>query len=61
MTVLAFALFAVLIFWRRSDDWMVLFVGLMLLLTALLYTAPAFEAHRLAAKTLDEKLSKVSN
>lgn len=45
MTVLAFALFAVLIFWHRSDDGMVLFVGLMLLLTALLYTAPAFEAH----------------
>jgi hypothetical protein len=45
MTVLAFALFAVLIFWRRSDDWMVLFVGVMLLFAALLYTSPAFEAH----------------
>jgi hypothetical protein len=45
MTVSAFALFAVLIFWRRSADWMVLFVGLMLLFTALLFTAPAFEAN----------------
>lgn len=37
-------LFAVLIFSRRPSDWMVMFVGLTLLLTALLYTAPAFEA-----------------
>jgi hypothetical protein len=45
MTILAFAFFAMLIFWRRSDDWMVLFVGLMLLFTAVLFTAPAFEAN----------------
>lgn len=37
-------LFAVLIFSRRPSDWLVMFVGLTLLLTALLYTAPAFEA-----------------
>jgi hypothetical protein len=44
VTMLVFACIAVLIVWRRSDDWMVMFVSLMLLLTAMLYTAPAFEA-----------------
>jgi hypothetical protein len=44
VTILVFACFAALIVWRRSDDWMVMFVSLTLLSTALLYTAPAFEA-----------------
>jgi hypothetical protein len=44
ITLLVFACFAALIVWRRSDDWMVMFVSLMLLSTAMLYTAPAFEA-----------------
>jgi hypothetical protein len=44
LTMLGFALFAALIFWRQSHNWMVLFVGSMLLLTGMLYTAPAFEA-----------------
>jgi hypothetical protein len=44
ITLLAVALFAVLIFCRRPNDWMIMFVGLTLLLTAMLYTAPAFEA-----------------
>jgi hypothetical protein len=42
--ILVFACFAALIVWRRSDDWMVMFVSLTLLSTAMLYTAPAFEA-----------------
>lgn len=44
LTLLGFVAFAVLIFWRRSDDWMVMLVGLTLLLTGMLYTAPPFEA-----------------
>jgi len=44
VTLLGVALFSVLIFCRRPNDWMIMFVGLTLLLTALLYTAPAFEA-----------------
>src|SRR5262245_50654874 len=44
LTLLGFAAFAILIFWRRSDDWMVMFAGLTLLLTGMLYTAPPFEA-----------------
>lgn len=44
VTILVFACFAALIVWRRSDDWMVMFVSLTLLSTAMLYTAPAFEA-----------------
>jgi hypothetical protein len=61
MTILAFALFAVLIFWRRSDDWMVMFVGLMLLLSALLYTAPASEANvPLALLALFAALAEIS-
>ncbi len=43
ITMIVFALFAVLTLWRRSNDWMVMFVGIMLLLTCMLYTAPAFE------------------
>lgn len=42
--LLVFACFAALIVWRRSDDWMIMFVSLTLLSTAMLYTAPAFEA-----------------
>ena len=42
--ILVFAGFAALIVWRRPDDWMIMFVSLMLLSTAMLYTAPAFEA-----------------
>ena len=41
--MLVFACFAALIVWRRSDDWMIMFVSLTLLSTAMLYTAPAFE------------------
>jgi hypothetical protein len=44
LTLLGFLAFAVLIFLRRPDDWMVMFVGLTLLLTGMLYTAPPFEA-----------------
>jgi hypothetical protein len=44
LTLSGFIAFAVLIFWRRPDDWMVMFVGLTLLLTGMLYTAPPFEA-----------------
>jgi hypothetical protein len=44
VTILVFACFAALIVWRRSDDWMVMFVSLTLLSSAMLYTAPAFEA-----------------
>ncbi len=44
VTILVFACFAALIVWRRSDDWMVMFVSLTLLSTAMLFTAPAFEA-----------------
>ncbi len=44
VTILIFACFAALIVWRRSDDWMVMFVSLTLLSTAMLFTAPAFEA-----------------
>jgi hypothetical protein len=44
VTMLGFTLFALLIFWRRSDDWMIMLVGIMLLLSGMLYTAPAFEA-----------------
>jgi hypothetical protein len=42
--ILVFACIAALIVWNRSDDWMVLFVSLTLLSTAMLFTAPAFEA-----------------
>jgi hypothetical protein len=44
LTLLGFVVFAALIFWRRPDDWMIMFVGLTLLLTGMLYTAPPFEA-----------------
>ncbi len=44
VTILVFASFAALIVWRRSYDWMIMFVSLTLLSTAILYTAPAFEA-----------------
>lgn len=44
VTILVFACFAALLVWRRSDDWMVMVVSLTLLSTAMLYTAPAFEA-----------------
>ena len=40
----AFSLIAVLLFWCRSDDWMAMFVGVLLVLTALLYTHPAANA-----------------
>ena len=43
-TISAFSLIAVLLFWCRSDDWMAMFVGLLLVLTALLYTHPAANA-----------------
>jgi serine/threonine-protein kinase len=42
LTMLGFTTVAVLLFWRRSDDWMALFVGMMLLLTGLIYTDPAY-------------------
>jgi hypothetical protein len=42
--ILVFACFAALIVWRKPDDWMIMFVSLLLLSTAMLYTAPAFEA-----------------
>jgi hypothetical protein len=38
-----FAGIGILIAWRRSNDWMALFVSIMLMLTALLYTAPLYE------------------
>ena len=44
LTLAAFALIAVALAWRRSDDWAVLFIALMLLLTGLLYTHPAANA-----------------
>jgi hypothetical protein len=44
VTILVFACFAALIVWRRSDDWMVMFVSITLLSSAMLYTAPAFES-----------------
>ncbi len=44
VTILVFAGFAALLVWRRSDDWMVMLVSLTLLSTAMLSTAPAFEA-----------------
>jgi len=44
LTMLGFGTMALLIFRRQSENPMALFVSLMLLLTGLLYTAPAFEA-----------------
>jgi hypothetical protein len=44
VTMLGFAGIAVLIFARRSDDWIAMLMALTLVLTAMLYTAPAFEA-----------------
>ena len=44
VTMLGFAGIAVLVFARRSDDWMAMLMALTLVLTAMLYTAPAFEA-----------------
>jgi hypothetical protein len=41
LTMLGFTAIAVLLFWRRSDDWMALFVGQFLMLTAMIYTDPA--------------------
>ena len=41
LTMSAFAGIAVVLAWRRSDDWAVLFIAMMLLLTGLLYTQPA--------------------
>lgn len=38
VTMLTFTGFAVLLYWRRSDDPLALFVGLMLMLTAFIYT-----------------------
>lgn len=43
-TLLGFTAVAALLFWRRSDDWLALYVGLMLMLTALIYTDPAYSA-----------------
>ena len=42
--VVAFTAIGLLMAWRRWNDWMVLFVALMLILTAVLYTAPLYEA-----------------
>jgi hypothetical protein len=42
--MLGFTAIAGVLFWRRSDDWLALFVGLMLMLTALIYTDPAYNA-----------------
>ena len=44
LIMLAFTGLASLIVWRRSGDPMVMFVGLMLVLTGALYTAPMYEA-----------------
>lgn len=44
VTMLGFAGIAVLVFARRSDDWIAMLMALTLVLTAMLYTAPAFEA-----------------
>jgi Protein kinase domain len=41
-SILGFTLIAVLLFWRRSDDWMVMFVGLLLILTGFVYTDPGY-------------------
>jgi hypothetical protein len=38
LTVVAFGLIALVLFWQRSDDWLALFVGLMLILTSYIYT-----------------------
>ncbi len=43
-TMLGFTGIAALLFWRRSDDWLALYTGLMLMLTALIYTDPAYNA-----------------
>lgn len=43
-TMLGFTAIAGLLFWRRSDDWLALYVGLLLMLTALIYTDPAYNA-----------------
>lgn len=40
LMMLGFLGISLLIFWRRSNDWMALFMSAMLMLTALLFTAP---------------------
>ncbi|MDQ5852744.1 MAG: hypothetical protein M3380_11880, partial [Chloroflexota bacterium] len=44
ITMLSFGAIAGLLFWRRSDDWMALFVSSMLLQMVLSYTAPPAKA-----------------
>ncbi|HYT25460.1 MAG TPA: hypothetical protein VEP73_03125 [Actinomycetota bacterium] len=44
VTMLGFTAIAALIFVRRSDDWIAMLMALTLVLTAMLYTAPVFEA-----------------
>jgi hypothetical protein len=44
LTMLGFSTIAALLAWRRRDDWMALFVALLLLLTGLLYTHPTTNA-----------------
>ncbi len=44
ITMLGFGAIAGLLFWRRSDDWMALFISSMLLQMGMSYTAPPAEA-----------------
>ncbi len=44
LTFVSFGGIALLLAWRRSDDWAVLFIALMLLLTGLLYTDPPWNS-----------------
>ena len=44
LTILSFSAIAWVLFWLRSDDWMVMFVGWMLLLTGIIYTHPVSNA-----------------
>src|SRR5258708_17676867 len=38
--MLGFSGIGLLLFWRRSDDWLAMFVGMMLILTGLIHTDP---------------------
>jgi len=44
LTMLGFGSIGALLFWRRSDDWMALFISSMLLQMGMSYTAPPAEA-----------------
>lgn len=44
LTILVFGGFAILLFLVRRDDWMALFIGQLLLLTAIVYSGPVWDA-----------------